>query len=167
MTQKKGKAMVRSWGAMEDQIVLLYATGHFTHKDLGNRFEIASDQVKRILGDPRAEEIRALAREKIREGLVRGVEDELPQLASYAVQCIKRTLMAEISPTHVAKANQDRVALKVLTGIGYLREDGTTPEGGITLSPEQHKSLIDAIDRSNRVKQADGVEEMPAEVVEE
>lgn len=151
MPSYKRNAVVKSWTTLEDQIVILSSTGHFSELTLAQNFNVSVPYVKKVLSDPRAQVVLATVRDKIRENLVHSVEGELTYLASKAVQVLKVTLEAELPATHDAKPNQDKVALAVLKGMGYLGEEANKGGGGLQLSPEQHSSLLAAIEKSDRV----------------
>jgi hypothetical protein len=151
--KRRKTSLTKGWTAIEDQIVILWSTGHFSETALAEKFNLPAPYVKQVLKDPRAETTRMLVRDRIRENLVQSVEGELTYLASKAVQVIKQTLEAEISPLHQAKGNQDKVALAVLKGMGYLGDGENRGAGGLQLSPEQHSALLKAIEKSDRVAQ--------------
>lgn len=164
----KGKpVVVRRWGPQEDQAVILYATGTITRPELARQFGWTEDRVANILADERANAIREDLREKVKEALLVDVKDQLPNLVQLSANVLRKTLQAEISPIHPAKANQDRVALAVLKGMGYLLEEsGSGPQGGLTLSPEQHSALVAALDRANQAREIDVMPTLPAEIIE-
>lgn len=141
--------------AWEVQVVLLDMTGFFTAEDLAERFKKSVVTIQRRLRDPQAETIRAEARQKIKEKTEQEVIDEIPNLVKLAVKALKRTLEADITAVHKAKANQDKVALAVLTGSGLLKPETADEDkqGGLRMSPEQHKDIIAALEKSAKVRE--------------
>lgn len=137
-----------------DQIVLrVLATGSL--KDVAKEFELTAQQISVICNDPRGEEILRAARERVREKLLEGIEDQLDVAAKASLAVIKKTLDADIHPFHKAKPNQDRVALKVLGGRGFLRGDPQGDGAGYQISEDQFSRLVKAMQASDKVREID------------
>jgi len=165
----RGKKEDEVWPLWKERVVILYMSG-MTQQQVADHMEslghkLTRQAVSAIVRDPRAEELVEAAKAKFRETLITTIGEELDTASQLAVRAIKRTLEAEIHPIHQAKANQDRVAMKLLTGRGFLREDGHGEEAGYRIPPEQFGKLVKALEKSNRAKETQ--ELMPAEVVDE
>lgn len=166
------KPQANSWPPWKDVLVLRAFSGQESLKALAREFKVPYRVAQRVIADPRAEELRIRTRERIRENIMDSVEDQLDESTRKAVEVIRRTLNAEITAFHPAKANQDRVALKVLEGRGFLSTD-RGQGGGLSMSEEQFDRLLAAIQKSDTASRVDPFsvrEETPvveAEVVEE
>lgn len=165
----KTRNLVSTWPLRNDQIVLrVLATGSL--KDVAKEFSLTAQQISVICNDPRGEEIIRAARERLREKLLEGIEDQLDVAAQASLKVLQRTLKADISPMHKAKPNQDRVALKILGGRGFLHGDPQGDGGGTQLSEEQFSRLVSAMKASDAVRGIDPfekVEVQEAEIVSE
>jgi len=151
-----GTALI-DWPAWKDQVVL-WSLGGRTQAEIveilaaGGR-KITRQGISKIINDPRAEEVIKIYRAKLREGLMETIHDELDVASQLALKAIKRTLEADIAPIHKAKPNQDKVALKVLAGRGFLREESRTSEQGLHVPPDAFSRLVDAMDRADAAKE--------------
>jgi hypothetical protein len=174
MSKKKSKAVEKPWPLWKDQVVLFYMSG-MTQEEVATHMsgighKMTRQSVSNILKDPRAGEIIAAARSKFKEVLIEGIGDELDVASKLALKAIKKTLEAEIHPIHQAKANQDRVALKVLSGRGFLREDSRNEDAGLQVPPDQFERLVKAMERSNRAREQnpyEDYEDAEIEVIED
>ena len=156
----KTSNLAQVWPVRNDQIVLLLLAG-MPQKEVAAQFEMTRQMISRIANDPRAEEIIRSAREAISEKLLDGIEDELDAATRLSMKVIRRTLDADISPVHKAKANQDRVAVSVLRGRGYLSQEGRSEEGGFKVSPAQFDRLVGALAKADAAKKIDPFENIP------
>lgn len=136
-----------AWPLRNDQIVLM-ALGGTSHKDIAAAHNITPQMVSKIVNDPRADEIVRIAKQKLRERIFTGMEENLDLAAKAALKVIQKTLDAEISPTHKAKANQDRVAIKMLQGRGFLGVE-RGEDSGFKMSPEQFGRLEKALQKAD------------------
>jgi len=166
------KNPAQDWPLRNDQIVLLVLSGA-SQAAAGRTFDISRQAVGKILNDPRAKDIIRQARQKLHDRILESMDDQLDLASKLSLVKLKQTLDADISPYHKAKSNQDRVALKILAGRGFLPGDSRTEEGGLLMSGDQFAKLVSAMSKSDQAKQIDPfkVEEneiiVEAEVVEE
>ncbi len=168
MPKSRVRNSVSSWPLRNDQIVLrVLAVGRI--KTVAEEFGLSVQQITNICKDPRGEEIIRAARERLREKLLENIEDQLDVAAKASLEVIKKTLDADIGVFHKAKANQDRVALKILGGRGFLRGDDRVDGGGTQLSEEQFGRLVKAMKASDEVRAIDPFEkeEEPDEIIVE
>jgi hypothetical protein len=156
------------WPPRNDQIVLLALTGVPT-TEIGAQFGMSQRNVQLIFNDPRANEIKKIAKARFQEKLIETIEEELDVASKLALKVIKRTLAADISPFHKAKSNQDRVAIKTLEGRGFLRSEDRGSGIGYQVTPDQFNKLMTALGKADEAKDIDPFEVpqlMPAEIVE-
>lgn len=167
MSQPAPKKDLSTWSARNDMIVMMAFSGHYTNGQIGEKFGITAAQVGNIVNDPRAKEVLDIARHRLREKLMEDIEDQLDLTAKASLKVLKRTIKANISPMHKAKINQDRVALKLLQGRGFLSTEARREEEGTKMSDDQFNALVAAIEKSDRAKQIPVLEDLEAEVVED
>lgn len=152
-----GKNLAQDWPLRNDQIVMM-ALGGMKQRAIAEQFDISHQAVSVIIRHPKAEEIIRIAKAKLQEKLVETIDEKLGLTARLAVKVIKKTLDADISPIHKAKANQDRVAIALLRGRGYLRQEGQDGAGGFQVSPEQFDKLTTAMRKSDEAQQIQPLE---------
>lgn len=157
---------LENWPLRNDQIVLAMLGGRKT-KEVAEEFGLSLGTISNIMAHPKAKEIIALARNKLREKLMEDMEDQLDLASKLSLKVIKRTLEADIAPVHKAKSNQDRVALKVLTGRGFLRAEDRSGDGGLQMTGEQHGRLMEGIEKAARVSNINPFEKPENEIVVE
>lgn len=143
------------WSARNDHIVLLYELAGLTQKEIGDRFGLSPQTISGIINDPRAAEIKETARKELRQRILNTVEDELTAMQKLSVKVLKKTLEADISPIHGAKPNQDRVALDLLKGMGFLSKEQERDGGGLTMTNEQFERFMEGIQKSDEAAQVD------------
>lgn len=153
-----GKDLSKSWTLRDDQIVLMSLMPNTTHQQIADMFGITRQAVSQKIADPRGQEIVEMARRRLRENLVEGIDGELDNLTRLAVRKLKVTLEADIAAVHGAKPNQDKVALSLLKGRGFLREEGKGAEGGIQMSPEQFGRLVEGMAKADEAQRIDPFE---------
>lgn len=170
---KTSQKALSAWTVRHDQICLLRATGT-SERELAKTFNLARSTISNIVNDPRGQKIIELTRQKLRERIVEDVESQLDLATKASIKVLRRTLEADISPIHQAKANQDRVALKMLQGRGFLRTEQPGQGGGFQMAPEQFDRLVSAMAKADAAQGIDpfsslgeGVEEADFEVVED
>lgn len=164
-TNQPGKALRK-----EQIIMFVLANPQMSYDEIGEVFGMSKANVSAIMKSDDAKEIIQIARNRLREKLLEGVEGQLDLAAQAAVKVLKRTLDADISPVHKAKANQDRTAVAVLRGRGILKTEATTPNSGYQLSPEQMGRLERALNKADQAAQIDpfeGQTVIEAEVVDD
>ena len=158
------------WPIRNDQIVMMRISGA-TQDEVAAAFGISKRQVRNIEQDPRAQEIVAQAKAKVQEKLIETMDEDLDLTAKLSLRVLRRTLEADINPIHQAKANQDRTAIALLRGRGFLSKDGESNQQGFQMSTEQSDKLLAAIAKSDRAAKVNPFEpptiEVPCEVVEE
>ena len=142
------------WPLRNDQIVLMILAGS-PAREVAAAYGLSERQVSSIFTDPRAADIKRLARERLQEKILETIEDELDVTSKLAVQVIKRTLEADIAPVHKAKANQDRVAIKVLQGRGFLRSEDRGAGAGFQVTNDQFDKLLTALGKADEAKNID------------
>lgn len=173
MSEGNGKEVTqkadRQWPVRNDQIVALAAVG-VPSRDIAKQFGMSKGNVNRIVNDPRGQAMLTQLRQRWREKILEDIEGGLDVASKLAVKAVLKTLKADIPASKQAKANQDRVAIKILQGRGFLPgSDGSGDDGGLRMSDEQFGRLVGAIEKSSRVQEIDPFEGrvLPAEVVEE
>ena len=154
----KERASADRWGIKNDQIVLMSLMPGMNHAEVARQFGCTRQHVSQLVKDPRAGEIIEIAKRKLREHLIEGIEGELDVMARLAVKVIRKTLEADIDPLHGAKANQDRQASKLLEGRGFLREEGKGAEGGMQMSQDQFERLMKGMEKADEVRGIDPFE---------
>ena len=167
-----GRNLAQEWPLRNDQIVLLALSGTMTQEEIGEIFGMTRQNVALILKHDRAKEIIQIARARLRENLVDTIEGELDLASRAAVEVIKRTLNADISPVHKAKPNQDRVAVALLRGRGFMREEGKGAEGGLQVPADQFANFVESLRKADAAREIDPfagqeVIDVEVEVVEE
>ena len=155
------------WPVRNDQIVLMLLGG-MTQAAVGREYNLSRQAIAKIAKDPRAEEIIQRARETITEKLLGDMDEQLDLASRLSMKVIRRTLNADISPTHKAKGNQDRVAVSILRGRGFLSRESETGEKGFMITPAQFDRLTEALSKADAAKKIDPFAEIPeVQVVEE
>ena len=161
---------IQSWPLRNDRIVLMVLAG-MPVKEVAKSFGLSQQMISIIVADPRAEEIGRIARARLQEKLIDTIEEELDQMARMATEKLKATLQADIGAVHKAKPNQDRVAVKILEGRGFLKKErGAT--GGLQIPKELYGKLVEAMEKANKAAEIDpfddeDVQEAEFEVVGE
>jgi len=134
--------------------------------DVATQFKMSVRNVNMIFTDPRAGEIKKVAKARFQERVIETIEEELDVAAKLAVKVIKRTLNADISPMHKAKANQDRVAVKTLQGRGFFQAGDRSNGTGYQVTPEQFDKLMSALGKADEAQGIDPFASIPeAEVL--
>ena len=158
--------LAQNWPIRNDQIVLLLLGG-MTQKEVAGQFKLTRQAISKIANDPRATEVITAARESITEKLLSDMDDQMTHAARLAIKSIRRTLEADINPVHKAKGNQDRVAVAVLRGRGFLTQETAEGERSLQMTPVQYDRLLGAMKKSDEVKGIDPFADIPeAEAVE-
>ena len=164
----KNVNLAQDWPLRNDQIVLM-ALGGVKQREIGEVFGLSHQQISLIIRDDRAKEIIEITRAKLRKNLTKGIEDELTLMAQASLKVLKKTLDADMGATHRAKPNQDRVAVAILRGRGFLREEGREEGSALQVPEEQFAKFMEAMQKAGRVREIDpfeGQEVLEAEVVE-
>ena len=148
MSNTKNK--VQSWPLRNDEIVLK-VMADIPVVDVAKAYNMTPQNVTKIIRDPRAQEIIKLARSKFQEKLVQETEEKLGLLSKLSVDALKVTLEEEMEATAKAKPNQDRVAMKILEGRGFLKVDksGST---GLQVPVEIWDKLVDGLRKADEVQ---------------
>ena len=158
--------LAQDWPLRNDQIVLL-VLGGMKQKEVAKEYNLTPQAVSKIIRDPRAEEVLTHARDAILEKMLSGMDDQMTHSARLAIKCVRRTLEADIGPTHKAKGNQDRVAIAMLRGRGFLSQETNEGERNFLISPAQFERLVGAMEKSDEAKKINPFESIPeAEAVE-
>jgi len=144
---------VQKWPTRNDQIVLAVLAGA-TPADVARAFGMTRQNVAKILKSPMAQDVILAAKGKLREKLLEDIEDELDVMSKLALRKLRVTLDADITAVHKAKPNQDRVAMKLLEGRGFLRKE-RDDGGGFHMSEEQFGKLIQAMEKADAVQEID------------
>ena len=152
--------LAQNWPVRNDQIVLLLLGG-MTQQEVADQYKLTRQAVSKIARDPRAAEIITHAREAITEKLLADMDDQMTHAARLAIKCIRRTLEADITPTHKAKGNQDRVAVAMLRGRGFLSQETNEGERSFLISPAQFDRLVGAMEKSDEAKKINPFEVIP------
>ena len=140
------KNLAQEWPVRNDQIVLLLLGG-MTQKEFAN--------------DSRALEVITAAREAITEKLLSDMDDQMTHAARLAIKSVRRTLEADISPVHKAKGNQDRVAVAVLRGRGFLTQENNEGEKSFVVTPAQFDRLVGSLAKADEAKKIDPFADIP------
>ena len=159
------KNKVQEWPIRNDDIVLKVLAG-VPVKIVADAYKMTPQNVSKICNNPKAAEIVKLARAKFQEKLVQSNEEKLGLLSNMAVDRLKTTLETDLPATAKAKPNQDRVALKILEGRGFLKVD-KSGSAGLQVPMEVWDKLMDGLKKSDEAMQIDPFEEAEFEVVEE
>lgn len=161
-TNDRGKEM--EWSLRNDQIVLLVVAGT-PHSEIAKQFGLTRQRVTQIMATAKAKEMVAQYRQRLQEHLLSSIEGQLDESAKLAAKAIKKTLEADISAFHKAKSNQDRVAIKLLEGKGFLnKKEERADDAAMQVTNEQFNKLMAAISKSDEAAKIRVVE---AEVIEE
>ncbi len=142
-------------------MIVLMLLGGAKQADVAKEFGLTRQAVSKIAKDPRAEEVIRQARETITDKLLGDIDDQLDLASRLSMKVIRRTLAADISPTHKAKGNQDRVAVSILRGRGFLSKDGESGEQGFHITPAQFDRLTEALAKADAAKKIDPFEGIP------
>ncbi len=157
--------LAQSWPVRNDMIVLMLLGGA-TQKDVAEQFKLTKQHISKIANDPRAEAVIQQAREKITENLLGDMEEQLDLSSRLSAKVLNRTLNADISPVHKAKGNQDRVAVAILRGRGFLSQEDRADQG-LKISPVQFDRIAKALAKADEAQKIDPFAGIPeAEVVE-
>lgn len=134
------------------QMVILAMTGQFDIPTLAKNFGLKQVEVEAVLSHPQADKIRKDAVARVREELLFQQDDLMVVMENLAFASLKRTLAANISPTHKSKPNQDRVALEFLKGRRVLspQEEAAVPK--VQLTAEQYDGLVGGMEKSDRIR---------------
>ncbi len=165
MAKHAKKSALTDWPLRNDQIVLSVLGGR-KQREVAEEHGLTHQQISNIIRHPKAEEIIAIARNKLRDKLLGEMEDKMDLAAQASLKVLQKTLNADISPVHKAKSNQDRVALKILSGRGFLRAEERGEDGGLQMTGDQHKRLMEGLAKASRVRQIDPYEDKEIPVVE-
>lgn len=152
---------VKKWTLRNEQIIIMRMAGA-TQEEIGKAFGISRKAVERIEKHPQAAIVEEEMRAALRERLLDDIESQLDQATRDSMKAIMVTVGAEMSAFHPAKSNQDRVALKVLEGRGYLGKE-KNDEGSVTLSSEQFSVLIEQMKKSDAAQQIDPFADRPVD----
>jgi hypothetical protein len=146
----------------EQIVMFVLANPDLTYNQIGLVFGMSGENVRVIVKSNEGKEIITQARRRLREKLLESAEEQLDLQAKLAVKALQRTLEADISPTHKAKANQDRVATKVLQGRGLLKSGPDSGnKGGYQMSPEMFDRLERALSKADMAAGIDPFEGKP------
>ena len=159
----KANNLAQAWPVRNDQIVLMLLAGA-KQKDVAKEFSLTRQMVSRIANDPRAEEIIRVARETITNNLLSGIEEQLDLATKLSMKVVRRTLDADIHPAHKAKANQDRVAISILRGRGFLSQE-SSEDTGLKISNTQFDRIEAALAKADAAKEIDPFADIPEAVV--
>lgn len=149
---------VRTLRARYDQVLSLHLA-HYKAEDIAEIVNLTTTQVYHILRDPRMQKAIRTARERILSGVLTEISERMTSLGSKALDNIEDTINAEIVDEDGnpmigsrAKRHQDHVSFELLSRIGFHRPegDGGKARGGLQLSPEGEKRLIQAVEKANR-----------------
>ena len=148
-------------------MIVLMLLGGAKQKEVAKEFGLSRQRISKIAEDPRAEAVIQKARESITDKLLGDIDDQLDLASRLSMKVIRRTLAADISPTHKAKGNQDRVAVSILRGRGFLSKDGESGEKGFQITPAQFDRLTEALAKADEAKKIDPFEGIQEAVVVE
>lgn len=108
-------------------IVSLHIAGN-PNKKIAAAVGITPERVSQVLSDPQAIAVIQRVKNSMRLKMEEDIEDKLVVLASESVDRIAETITHEFLPGSDEHEHQDRVAIKVLQGTGFLKKE--SPEGG-------------------------------------
>jgi hypothetical protein len=143
--------MVR-WTAKHDHIVALHIAG-LEPRRIAEAVGLSLGQVKRILRDPRAQRASMVVRKRILGNVMKTVQERMESLGVTAIENIAETIDGEFEAGTKAKRHQDMVSFELLSRIGFGRKEPDKEGGGIKLTPEGEKRLIEAIAKADRARE--------------
>lgn len=164
MGEPATKVVVKNWGPKHELCVAL----HIADK---RNYEIAvilgwtKEYVSMVLNMPQAQAEIRRAILKIREISGAEVEGRVQQHAETAVKRVGETLDAEFLVGTRSKEHQDRTALKILEGTGYLPGKKDEERGGISekLTAPLVEKLAASLELAAKAKMLANKEEEPVD----
>ena len=147
-----------TWAEKHDAIVYEHLRG-LGDSDIAKRFGLSMKQVRAVLARPEALAIESAFRQQIAEKISDSVGERLIHATTRAVEVIEQTLEEDLTPGTAAKAHQDRVAIKVLEGQGFLTKDGEASRAGESLTPHDVNRLVEALTKADESKRLNNVED--------
>lgn len=162
MSTAEDRALERAWPLWKEQVVFLILAGN-TQQEVADILEkqgitISRQGISAIMQTEEAKGLVAAVKIKFRENLMTSIEEELDAASQLALRAVKKTLSADLTAIHKAKPNQDRVALKVLQGRGYLAVESPMREQSLQVPPEILGKLVTALEKSAQAKDIDPFE---------
>lgn len=151
MNSETDVKLVKAWKPIHTKIALLSATG-MKNIEIAELVEMTPAWVCRILGDPRAERMKEIFVDRLRDSLMTSVRDRIVALAEDALENIEQTVVADVDPDSARKMWQDKVSLEVLNRAGFGKSATPKVSGGIILSKEASDELVEAIKKSDEAR---------------
>ena len=159
---------------IHDQMVILHIGGYSVDaiaKALGR----GRTNVANVLHDPRAEKAIEFARKRTFSAIMTAVDDKMVVLGARAIDNIAETITTPVRDSEgkvavgtKAKVHQDNISFELLSRIGFGRGGQQEESGGLRLSPETEKKLVEGIKLATKAEiEYNRGEEVDFEVVEE
>lgn len=142
-----GYAPTQKWGPKHDQVVFLHCLG-YDNILIAAELGIGKMYVSKLLRDPIAQRKILEFRRKTQQKLIDGVEGRLLRLADESVKRLEETMEEAFEPGTRAKEHQDKTALALLRGTGFLKSEVVKEKEVNTLTKDQAELLHSAISKS-------------------
>lgn len=145
---------IMNWGPIHDMIISLHVMG-YGNEAIASLTEKTRNHIARVIKDPRGQKAIVTVRKSSFKVLAKTVEERMSTLGAQAIDNIAETINENLrgedgkAPVGTkAKVHQDSVSFELLKRIGYGGRSQEVEPGGIRLSPEAEKRLIDGIERA-------------------
>jgi len=145
-------APIKNWKPKHENVVILHLNG-WDNKAIAQYMKCSEVRVSQILNDPQAQAIIRSTMERVKENLGDDISDRLLKLTEKSVERIEETMQAKFVPGTDPKKHQDNVALKLLSGKGFLSgesEEAEKKDREIPISLLER--FTDALEKSNEAK---------------
>jgi len=164
---------LKNWKPRHENVVMLHLGG-WNNIAIANYTRMTPERIYQILQTPQAQALIASQMDRIRERFGSDVSDKLLKLTEISVNRVSETLEQDFIPGTDAKKHQDKVALEIMKGKGFL--NGADPSA---VNHEQKVSVsllekfTNALERANEAKSlhtgdndSEAIEEASFEVIE-
>lgn len=152
-----GYAPTQKWGPKHDQVVFLHCLG-YDNILIAAELGIGKMYVSKLLRDPQAQRKILEFRKKTQKNLIEGVEGRLLRLADESVKRLEETMGEQFELGTRAKEHQDKTALSLLRGTGFLKSEVVKEKQVDSLTTEQANLLQSAINKSMQFREAEVVD---------
>ena len=151
-------APIVRWMPKHDQTVALYIAGYGTDA-IANVMRLSKVTIANTIKDPRAQKVIEIARKRTFTSIMTACGDKMTALGVRAVDNIAETINSDIRDSEgevaigtKAKIHQDNVSFELLGRIGFGRGSQQEDSGGLRLSPETEKKLVEGVERARKAE---------------
>lgn len=146
---------VDKWKPKHNEVLALHLAG-YKNKSIAALLDLHADYVSSIINDPRAQRAVSEMQHRQFKNIRMRLERRLARLGDAAVENLEETLTADIEAGTPAKKHQDKMSWRLFDEVFGEPDEDDTP--GPTLSKDTEERIVQALEESEKIREAEEVE---------